>query len=140
MTGFASPMSQINVAASADINPCRFIDLTAENVATQSTADGNAIGVSWQGTQRPPNDIIATTPWGVVATVGNPVSYYVPGQICNLELGTGGITASQLIKSGTAGVGVLATSTAYYVLARAIRTGLVGELVPVLILSPYYKA
>lgn len=139
MPQFNSPLGAIPLKASADVNPCRFIAFTAENVGTQCAADADAVGVSAEFTEREPNDIIATTPWGVHATTGKPISYYVPGQICNLELG-GTVSATNLIKASTAGVGIAVTGTAYYVLARAITSGVSGEKIPVLLLSSYYKA
>lgn len=136
---FASPLGQIAVAASADINPCRFISYTAVNTATQTAAGGRPIGISAEFTEREPNDLIATTPWGVHATTGKPVSYYIPGQICNLELG-GTVLAAGIIMPSTAGVGIAATGASYFESAMAISGGGSGERIPVLVLQPVFRA
>ena len=139
MAQFAGGWATIPLKASADVNPCRFISQTAENVGTQTAADADAVGISAEFTEREPNDLIATTPWGVHATTGNSITYHVPGQICNLDI-AGSVSAGNLIKATTAGKGIAVTGTAYYVLARALTGGSTGDRIPVQIIPSYYKA
>jgi hypothetical protein len=88
------------------------------------------IGISFKDTRR--SDYIDTTASpGILALVGEPLSYYRIGARCNLQVGAGGCTQGGLLKPGTGGVGVAVAADGDYYGARALATANSGDIVDV---------
>ena len=128
-----SALQPINYVAGGTIEPCRFvIHSTATKTVTQAAAVTSPYaGISQEGSAAPPISGAATA----AATSGTGLRVYGPGEECTLEIGSGGVTAGDMLVSDSSGKGI--TRSAYnsanvqFVGAIALATASAGELCPV---------
>ena len=109
-----------NLVASGDINPFRFVELSGAWGGSQANAaSDNIIGVTDGSVRR----FDAT----LNAISGDPINFQ-PSNTVQVELGTGGCSAGNLLTSDANGKAVAGASTnvCYYI---ALETGAVGEIV-----------
>jgi len=123
--------------ASGNISPSRFVALsTAQDFTVlQGTDVLVPFGVSQPGTQEAPGTAADS---GYAATDGKVIKVYGPGETALLELG-GTVTRGDWLKPDANGKGVtasIASATVIYYGARALRSGVSGEKVPVYVF-PY---
>lgn len=120
--------------AGGDIRPSRFVNLdaTAEGVVLEADAGEDIYGISHEGTHRPP---YASLDDGLVAIAGENVRVYEDGEICFLEIGTGGCTVNGRLKADADGKGVTA-STTEKIGAIALETCAALQLAKVRVLPP----
>lgn len=125
--------------AGGNITPSRFV---AQNTSYDSTVDNassanqRCLGVSQTGTRKAPG---TGADDGYAAIAGEPVQVYLPGDIAPLQIGSGGVTRGQLIKTDASGNGVAAATTGQtlqWVHAQALESGASGEIINVLVLPP----
>jgi len=117
--------------ANGDIRPCRFVKHDTSIAAAavlEADADERPIGISMEGTEQFP----ATGNSANAASAGKELDVHIIGDMCLLELGTGGATVDGLLKSDADGKGVAATADAEWVGAIALETGIAGEKIRVL--------
>jgi len=98
--------------AGGTINPARFVTLSTSKDQTllqASTAGQRVLGIAQTGTKYPPGVTGSTT----VAsdTDGDPIMVFLPGERAQLEAGSGGWTAGDLLKTDANGKGITAAST-----------------------------
>ncbi len=116
-----------NFVAGGAIAPCRFVSMTAtgatpaDRTVFQATAgagtEGDGItGISQEGTRRFDDATNA-------AIAGDPITVYGPGDYCLLELGSGGATAGQYLKSDASGKGIAVTTDQDRAGALALEAG-----------------
>lgn len=112
-----------------NIHPSRFVKLQTDNTVVEAGSGEAMFGISPPSTRN-----MALTGWddGYAAISGDPaMNIYGPGDdACKLELG-GTVSVGQYIKSGSAGVGVVATSDKDHVGAQAMEAGVSGDLIKV---------
>jgi hypothetical protein len=109
-----------NLVASGDINPFRFVELSGAWSGSQANAaSDNIIGVTDGSVRR----FDAT----LNAISGDPINFQ-PSNTVQVELGTGGCTAGNLLTSDSVGRAVAGTSGqfCYYI---ALEAGAAGEIV-----------
>jgi hypothetical protein len=127
--------SSPNFVAGGTIAPCRFVSMSAtgqtpaDHTVFQATAgagtEGDLVdGISQEGTRAFDNSTQA-------ATVGDHLRVHGPGDVCLLELGSGGCTAGQLLKADANGKGIACTTDQDRVGARALQSGAAGTKVRV---------
>lgn len=125
--------------AGGNITPSRFV---AQNTSYDSTVDNassanqRCLGVSQTGTRKAPG---TGADDGYAAVAGEPVQVYMPGEVAPLQIGSGGVTRGQLIKTDASGNGVAAATTGQnlqWVHAQALESGASGEIINVLVLPP----
>lgn len=133
----------IPALAGGTINPCRFIaqDTAADNQVVQAGANARVCGISTEAPRDAPIDGAS----GVAASLGDGNMMYNPeGNVCLLEIGSGGITRGAEIKSDTDGTGIAAATTGavkQWVGAWALESAVQGELARVLVkIYPHYPA
>lgn len=110
------PLNNPSFRAGGSISPSRFVKISADFTVIAATDAGTALmGIAQDGSKFPQT----TDGWGsgastVAAESGDQISIYGLGDVCLLEVdnSTSNITFGALLSSGTAGIGVLATSTA----------------------------
>lgn len=112
-----------------NVHPSRFVVLQSDNTVVEASSNGEIWGISQPSTRR-----LALAGWddGYAGISGSPpINIYGPGDDqCPLELG-GTVTAGQRIKSGSAGVGVAATSDKDKAGAIALESGVSGDIIKV---------
>ncbi len=120
--------------ASATILTSRFVKISGPGtVAQQNSAGAMCMGISQDGGREAPVPLNQTSPVEaarVNETLDIKVAAVHHGQFPMLTLGTGGITAGQLLMSDANGAGVLAT-TGLWAGAIAEETGVAGDTVRV---------
>jgi hypothetical protein len=95
----------------------RFVELDGDDKTVVKTGAGErAIGINMTGLSK--------------TDTGLHVEIAYPGGGAKLELG-GTVTRGQYIKSGAAGVGVAATADTEEYCARALKSGVSGDIIPV---------
>jgi len=96
--------------AGGDIGVSVFVKLStsAGHTALAAGANEQVIGISQVGPKEPPGLEGASA---LAAEAGDPIQIFGLGDICLLKAGSGGWTAGDNLKAGTAGVGVVAAST-----------------------------
>lgn len=119
--------------AKGTIRPCRFVKLDASNPHGALECDANdiPIGISYDGTNKPPIEGLVTTAYA--AEAGQSLPLYGDGDICLLEAGDNVVTGNRL-KSDNDGKGVpIATTgtTIQHFGAVALENGASGTLVRV---------
>jgi hypothetical protein len=130
--------SSPNFVAGGTIAPCRFVSMTAtgatpaDHTVFQATAgagtEGDQVdGISQEGTRAFDNSTQA-------ATATDHLKVYGPGDVCLLELGSGGCNAGALLKSDASGKGIAITTDQDRVGARALQAGAAGTKVRVQVL------
>jgi hypothetical protein len=128
------PNDAPNFVAGGTIAPCRFVSMSAtgatpaDHTVFQATAgagtEGDLVdGISQEGTRRFDS--------ADAAIAGDQLKVYGPGDVCLLELGSGGCTAGQLLKPDANGKGIAATTDQDRVGARALQSGAAGTKVRV---------
>src|SRR5688572_18879068 len=100
------PFENPPFVAGGDIRPCRFVKVStaADNTVLEADANELPFGVSTNATQDAP----IPNADGDAAEAGDQVHISPPGRVCDLEIGSGGVTRGAWIKSDADGKGVLA--------------------------------
>jgi hypothetical protein len=119
------------IQANGTIAPCRFVKLdpSASFSAIQAGAGDRTFGISVDATIDPPLSGASTA----AANAGDQLEYYTPGEVCRLELGTGGCTAGDLLKPDANGKGIAGVAATQFYGAEALETGVAGEFVNVMV-------
>lgn len=120
--------------AGGDIRPCRFVKVSTAADFTLLECDANeeVFGISTNATQDAP----IPNADGDAAEAGDQIHVHQPGTVCDLEIGSGGITRGAWLKSDADGKGVAAATTgatAQFYGAKALESGSEGEFVKVLV-------
>lgn len=131
------PNTSPSFIAKGDIRPCRFVKIDTSNDFGVLEADANedGIGISQEGTKQAPIPGAST----LAAADGENIQVYGPGEVCLLQLGSGGATRGGNLKSDADGKGVAVATTGttiQLVRAVALQSGLEDEKIQVLI-RPY---
>lgn len=124
----------IQAISGGTIRPSRFVKLSTAADYTLLEADANEliVGISDAGTRDAPIEDAS----GNIAAAGDAFMYIPEGNVCILEIGSGGVTRGAAIKSDADGKGVLAATTGtteQFIGAYALETASEGELARVLI-------
>ncbi len=128
--------------AGGDIRPSRFVkqSTAADNTILEADANEEIIGISGPATMDAPIPGASAN----AAEANDPVTYHPEGNICKLEIGSGGCTRGANLKSDADGKGVLALTTGavmQWVGAKALESASAGEFAMVLVKSfPIYPA
>lgn len=140
---FSVGFGPIPVVANGNVSPRRFVvPVTgAGNGQRAIQATGSTrpyLGISGDFTRYPPG---SPSDDGYCAVAGENLTYFAPGQSCNLDIGATDITdCGTPLKSDANGKGtpMLTTgTTAEWVGALPWRTGVAEETIPVYVLSPF---
>lgn len=118
--------------AGGTIRRARFVKLstTANNTVLESDANELLYGIAQVGGRTAPIPDVTDDPPNA-AISGDRLNVHEDGEECLLEIGTGGVTAGDLIESDADGKGVTAATTAAsvrYVGAQALETAAAGTL------------
>jgi len=89
--------------AGADIEPSRFVKISAAHTVVKAGADEAVYGVSHEGTREAP--IPGVSP--LTASTGEPVLVYGPGENCEVDCGAA-VAAGAFVKSNAAAKAVTA--------------------------------
>jgi hypothetical protein len=109
-------MGQQSYTAGGDIRPARFVKISGEDTVTACGAGEFAIGVSRQHVRSTP---LPESTQVNNAIAGDPITPFAMGETCYIEAG-GNITAGAFLKSGAAGVAVVAGNDEFFnAIARA---------------------
>lgn len=125
--------------AGGTIRPARFISLStaANNEALESNSgDATIIGISHDGGPDAPIPSVTSNQW----TDGDQLRFYTMGDICRLELGTGGCTAGDFLKPDNDGKGVTSSTDGNIYGARALETASASEFAQVQIIIGFRGA
>lgn len=115
--------------ANGNIAPSRFVkqDTTAEGKCLQSGAGDPCFGISQQGTRRPPLE-----GWddGFAAIAGENIHVFTEHDcdFCYLQIGSGGSTVGDYLKSDASGNGITTTTETDNAGAIAMETVAEGKL------------
>jgi hypothetical protein len=127
--------------AGGTIRPSRIVKLNTSADFTVDEADANerAIGIAQTGLRDAPGLNGAGTD---AAAAGEEVMVFHPGQVAPLEIGSGGCSAGDLLKSDADGKGVIVATTGQtrqWVSAIAEESGSDGDVISVRVMVfPYY--
>jgi hypothetical protein len=132
--------------AGGAVAPSRFVilDATYDSTVTQAgTANIRCIGVSQTGTKEAPGLTGASA--NAATADKDMLQVFLPGDIAPLEIGSGGVTRGNMIKTDNTGKGVASATTGatlQWVQAIALESGAAGEIINVLVTepTPYYPA
>lgn len=123
--------------ANGNIAPCRFVNLdssTAGGKVLEADADEKIFGISQPESRMPPYTGLDD---GYCAIAGENLKVYTfPDKEVYLEIGSGGCSAGDSLKSDADGKGVVTTTDNDQVGAVAKQSGSAGDLVPVDLLPP----
>lgn len=123
--------------ANGNIAPCRFVKLdssTAGGKVLQAGDGDKVFGISQPESRMPPYSGLDD---GYCAIAGENLKVYtVADKEVYLEIGSGGCSAGDSLKSDTNGAGVATTTDNTQVGAIAKQSGNSGDLVPVDLISP----
>jgi hypothetical protein len=127
-------LESVSFVASGNAYPSRFMAgvVGTDYRVFQATATDAPIGISQMGTQEAPGTDADS---GYAATTGKQLRVYGPGEVALLEIG-GNVSAFDYLKPDANGKGVAAslnTTALQYVGARALRTAVSGEKIPVIV-------
>lgn len=123
--------------AGGNISPHRFVksSTTEDHTVLQAGTGESVIGISHKGVRNAPYGALDD---GYAAIDGESgFRIYLAGEICHLELGTGGATAGDLLKSDTNGKGVTADTDQDIYGARALENGAAGDVIKVQVVHGY---
>lgn len=128
------PFANPPMAAGGDIRPCRFVKIStaADNTYLEADANEEVYAISTNATQDAP----IPNADGDAAEAGDQVHVNPPGSVCDLEIGSGGVTRGAWIKSDADGKGVLAATTgttAQNYGAKALESASEGEFAKVIV-------
>ena len=128
--------------ASANIRPSRFVKRSGANTVAECGAGERMIGIGFEFSNYAP--LPSQTEY--LAASGDPVSFAVVGDGLQedrpllLILGSGGATQGDLLKSDSAGAGVVASTDKDCYGALALESGSAGEAIKVRLLFGYLGA
>lgn len=130
------PSAQL--VAGGDINPSRFVRIStaANKTVLEADAGSRTYGISQEGTQDTPLPNAST----LAAAAGDQLRLYKRGEIALLEIGSGGCTAGDALKSDGDGKGVTTTTNNDWVGAEALETAAAGEKALVEVVGYFYGA
>lgn len=136
-------MSAKVMSAGGTIRRARFVNLktTANHTVEEADANDRTIGIAQEGGREPALPSVTADP-PEAAQSGDQLRVYVPGDTCLLEIGSGGCTAGDDLKSDTDGKGVARATTGTTVQnvgAIALETASEGELAKVLVTYTYVR-
>lgn len=122
------------MTAGGDIRPARFVKIStaADFQYLECDANDEVFAISTNATQDAP----IPNADGDAAESGDQVHVNPPGTICDLEIGSGGVTRGAWIKSDAEGCGVLALTTgavAQNYGAKALESAAQGEFARVIV-------
>lgn len=114
---------------SGNIKPSRFVVLQSDDTVQQSGANGDVWGISQPSTR---NLALSGFDDGYAGINGDPpINIFGPGDdAAPLELG-GTVTEGNLLKSDANGAGIVANTDKDKAGARAMRSGVSGDVIPV---------
>ena len=133
---------QAGKKANGNVRPRRFLTVVsgaanADYLVEATAASQLLIGVSSDATRYPPG---SPADDGFVAIAGEPLPYHGPGHMCQLDLGgTVDGTTGWLLTSDGSGLGVATApsdGTTRYYGALALRSGISGDTIDVVVLAP----
>jgi len=132
------PLATMQIKAGGDINTYRFIKLdTSENAtALEANAGEVTIGISPEGAQDAPIPNASA----LAAADGDHFMFHNLGNEALLEIGTGGCTAGDFLKSDADGKGVSTSTNNDWYGAIAFETAAAGERARVLVWGGYIGA
>jgi hypothetical protein len=137
------PAETVYSTAGGDVNPSRFVKLStaADNTVLQAGSNEDVFGISSEAAQDAPLPGAST----LAAAADDPLMIHPDGSVCLLEIGSGGCTRGDYLKSDTNGKGVAAATTgptAQFIGARALESASAGEFarVQVKTIPKYYPA
>lgn len=113
------------------------LDTASNNHVVNAGANGSVYGISQVGGRTAPTPDVTTDP-PEAAQSGEHLNIHESGEECLLRIGTGGVTAGDLIESAADGTGITAATTAATVRnigARALETAAAGTLSRVLVFT-----
>lgn len=118
--------------AGGTIVRARFVKVStaANNKVLQAGANESVYGISQVGGRTAPTPDVTTDP-AQAAIADEHLNVHEDGEECLLEIGTGGVTAGDLIEADANGKGVTAATTAATVRnvgAKALETAAAGTL------------
>ena len=130
------PAEPIQGVAGGTIRTCRFVKIStaADHRLLEADANEQIVGISSQAAQEAPIPGASAN----AAESGDSFRYHTEGEVCLLEIGSGGVTRGAQIKSDADGKGVLAATTGttlQWVGAMALESAEEGELAKVLVKS-----
>lgn len=133
------PFENPSLVAGGDINTCRFVNLStsADNTVLEADANEEVLAISTDAAKDAPLDGAST----LAAAAGDDIHLNLPGSVCKLLIGSGGVTRGAWIKSDADGKGVLAATsgtTAQFYGALALESASEGEYATVLV-WPFMK-
>lgn len=117
--------------AGGNILPARFVIMSGSNTVTQASTGEKVIGVSQRGTRNAPYSSLDDT---YAAIAGESLNVYTEGDVCGLMLG-GTVTYGDFLKSDSAGRGVASSADQEKYGARALKSGTVGEIIEVEVIT-----
>lgn len=132
------PIPGAPYTAGGNIAPARFVKIStaADHTILQAGAGDKAIGVTHKGVRNAPYSSLND---GYAAIAGESgFRVFFEGEVCHLELGTGGATAGDRLKSDTNGKGVAVASDEDWYGAEALETGSAGDVILVRVVTGYY--
>jgi len=122
--------------ANGNIAPSRIVklDTTADGRVLQAAAaTDKPYGISQPGTRNTP---YGTLDDGNAAVAGENLMVYVSNAKDVLLEAGGPVTIGDALTSDASGRGVTTVTTGQWVIAEAMRTGVLGDLIPVWVLEP----
>lgn len=130
------PFETIQGVAGGDVRPARFVKIStaADNTFLEADANEVTIGIATNATQDAP----LPNADGDAAEATDQLAVHPIGSVCDLEIGSGGVTRGANIKSDADGKGVLAATTgaiAQNVGAIALESASEGEFARVLVVQ-----
>ncbi len=131
--GFETP----KLVCGGTIRPSRFFKASgsADHTILESDANEATLGIATDATRDAPQSGSSAN----AGEDGDQMSVNMPGVVCKLYIGSGGITRGAFLKSDADGKGVAAATTGttlQWVGALALESASEGELASVLVLPP----
>lgn len=119
--------------ANGNIGPSRFVklDTTAPGKVLEATTNDKMCGISQAGTRRAPQTGIDD---GYAAIAGENIQVFEPGDVCWVEAG-GTIAIDDRLEATTDGKAVTTTTDNDWVGAKALQSGVSGQLIKVEVLQ-----
>ncbi len=127
-----------NVKAGGNVYPTRFVkmDVTDDQCVLQATAGARTVGISGRGA-RTANGATSDFPNSpYIAIAGENCEIYGLGDVCELDIGSGGCTAGDALKSDASGQGITA-GAGDFAGALALQTRNSGEKALVQVLHTF---
>ena len=129
----------LNLKAGGDIAPSRFIKVSAANTATQCSAGTDySIGVSFESVEDSLGQI-GSAVYHRTSTSKPGVGFYPAGRKCLVEAGNS-FSAGAALMPDSVGRAITATSTNLGCAIALESATAAGQLIPVLVISPYRLA